>query len=443
MDDFREKKDEKDVISAMATIESMINPFESERTELLQLASGTVADAQTTLDMRNLWKLGQEKTQDFINNRIMCEESNIYSTIKRSKLHTFTNMHKNLQTKTSKGEIVAIKNTKNVFAKLIPLAHSRDVDMREALQYPLRPHPLPFATVDGKLVKTMKSKLLQLLEGAVDDPLVTCVIGQIALMIDAMALLQTVQPEFQTFGQLSYKILDQIITLSKSFNCVRVDFIADRYPNPSIKDLERAKRASGGSQIIRIFNGPQHVPRQWKKFMSNGENKEELMKFLFIHWQSADPGIFGNLKVYLTHESKCQSFIQYDNELAITEVSQLVCDHEEVDTRLISHAYQASSSYENIIIRSPDTDVFIISMHATGQMNSHIYFATGTQNKKRIIDVNKVVEHWGRALADALIGIHTFTGYFFLFFFITLSFFKSIMARIILRLKKICFKVKH
>ena len=102
-----------------------------------------------------------------------------------------------------------------------------------------------------------------------------------------------------------------------------------------------------------------------------------------------------------------------------------MCDHEEADTRLISHAYQASSSYENIIIRSPDTDVFIISMHATGQMNSHIFFATGTQNKKRIIDVNKVVEHWGRALADALIGIHTFTGFIFICFFITLFFLKA------------------
>ncbi len=45
--------------------------------------------------------------------------------------------------------------------------------------------------------------------------------------------------------------------------------------------MEREKRAMGGTNVVRIYSGEQRVPRQWKKFMASGENKEEIMKFIF------------------------------------------------------------------------------------------------------------------------------------------------------------------
>lgn len=411
MDGSRVKRDEDDVVSIINTIDTMVNPFDEERKELLQLASGVVATEQTSKDMHSLWVTGKRKAEEFVNSKILTEEPDIFSPIKTTKLRTFTNMHNKMHTKNSKGELIAIKNTKNLFAKLILLAKSRDVDMKEVLKYPLRPHPLPFATADGKLVKTMKSKLLQILEEAVEDPLVTSIVGGGALLVDAMALLQTLQVKIKSFGELAEDILKQIIILSNTYGCQRVDFIGDRYPNPSIKDLERAKRAIGGTALIRIVNERQPVPRQWKKFLSNGENKEEIMKFLFTHWSSLDRSHFSNKSVYLTHERKCHQFVLSTDGVVVREVESLESDHEEADTRLIAHCYHAALlSYGNVVIRSPDTDVFVIALSAIHQFTADVFFATGNQNKKRIIHVNKVADHWGRTFVDAVLGFHSFTG---------------------------------
>ena len=67
-------------------------------------------------------------------------------------------------------------------------------------------------------------------------------------------------------------------TLSRS---KRIDFVGDRYPAHRIKNLEREKRGEGGSFRMKIFGEQQRVPRQWKKFLSNGENKAELTNFIY------------------------------------------------------------------------------------------------------------------------------------------------------------------
>jgi uncharacterized protein YbdZ (MbtH family) len=57
--------------------------------------------------------------------------------------------------------------------------------------------------------------------------------------------------------------------------------------------------------VIRIFSEQQKVPRQWKKFMSSGDNKEELMKFIFSTWRKADPQLLKDVEVFLAHEEIC------------------------------------------------------------------------------------------------------------------------------------------
>lgn len=167
--------------------------------------------------------------------------------------------------------------------------------MKEVLQYPLRPFPLPFSKPDGTLVKGTKSALLEILEKTLDNPLVTAVDEGGALLIDAMALFQSMKVKVKTFGVLAAQILSVIVSLGQSFGCRRVDFIGESYPKISIKDLERQNRAADGTQMIRISNANQPVPRQCKKFLSAGQNKEEIMKFMFQHWSTLPPENFNFL----------------------------------------------------------------------------------------------------------------------------------------------------
>lgn len=90
----------------------------------------------------------------------------------------------------------------------------------------------------------------------------------------------------------------------------------------------------------------------------------------------------------------------------------MTADHEEADTRLLLHCeyasqHQASSS---VMIRSPDTDVFVVAVGLSGVMNGRVLFHTGRGNLSRTIDVTAVHNHYGKDVSEALIGLHSFTG---------------------------------
>ena len=126
----------------------------------------------------------------------------------------------------------------------------------------------------------MKSKLLEtLIEGvepAEDVP------PSAALIVDGMAVLQAMKEIPATFEELATSVFHSVVpqtTLAR-----RVDFVTDRYPDVSIKNPERAKRASVGAVKVNITGGGQKCPKQWKKFLSSGENKRMFTRFLLQQW---------------------------------------------------------------------------------------------------------------------------------------------------------------
>ena len=192
-------------------------------------------------------------------------------------------------------------------------------------------------------------------------------------------------------------------------NCKRVDFVCDRYPRKSIKNLERDRRAVNGIQLIRIYSDHQKVPRQWKKFLSSGENKEEFSKFLFNSWRKADVGTLRGVNVFLTHEAKCYRFYQSNGLLSCSEVPQLCSDHEEADTRMVAHAKHASQLYSTIIIQSPDTDVFFIALNASTDIDADLFFETGVGKGRHTVSISRFRQHFGDQWCSSFLGLHAFT----------------------------------
>jgi len=258
----RQTRDEKDVLSIMSTIENMVNPFDNDFEKLVHIVSGLEASNDVEEAAKTMWEAGEKEFTSYVLENIFSETPDIYKTMKKTNLKTFNNQSKKVISKTSKNELVAVKSTKDLFAKMVLLAQSRDVNMEEVLKYSLCPYPSPLATYDGSMVKTQKSKLLQILEttsgiDSVDDiPYESCVV------IDAMALLQTIKDVPNTFEELSLNILESIIAIASKFGSKRIDFVCDRYPKHSIKASERAKQGCSGSTAIRVFGRSQKVPRQ-------------------------------------------------------------------------------------------------------------------------------------------------------------------------------------
>ena len=98
-------------------------------------------------------------------------------------------------------------------------------------------------------------------------------------------------------------------------------------------------------------------------------------------------------------------------------VQQLASNHEEADTILFLHcAYAAQSTSStsvlnrNIVIQSPDTDVFIIAISLGHLIEGNLLFHTERGDLQRTIDIQAIQLHLGIPVSEALIGLHTFTG---------------------------------
>ena len=152
--------------------------------------------------------------------------------------------------------------------------------MMEVLMYSLRKFPSPIATVEGKLVKTPKAKLLHILEDRVQDPLTEEFLENNALILDGMALIQTIKHVPETFGDLVESILVRILSSAANSKSTRVDFVCDTYPDISIKNLERSERTDTGSTVIMILSR-QQVFVSW-------ENKDALIEFFLHHLKNVE-----------------------------------------------------------------------------------------------------------------------------------------------------------
>ena len=117
--------------------------------------------------------------------------------------------------------------------------------------------------------------------------------------------------------------------------------------------------------------------------------------------------------MFLAHGDKCHSFTPgttADQPVGVAEVLSLHSSHEEADTRLFLHASYAALGNTDVVVISPDTDVFIIGMCLQPIINAHLYMHTGTGNHVRTIDLKDIQNTIGKEVSDALIGLHCFTG---------------------------------
>ena len=392
----------------------MINPFETEHEELLSLASGIMVENEVADALINAEVLGEQQFVEFSKSNLLSDDPDIFTKLKRNKIQTFSST-KQLSVQNKDGKKTSIEMNRNLFARLLVIAKSRKVDLKELLSYSLGTYPLSLSTTTGGLVKTAKSKLFDILEDEAGNPEADMrAFNNNAIIVDAMAVVQSIKGKWKTFRELADAILNSLTKLARQWNCTRLDFVADRYPALSIKNTERRRRAERGTQRVHIFGKDQNVSKQWKKYLSCGENKESLVTFLCEHWRSCSSLRLGGIStMYVTVREKCYAISLGDSEddpVKSEIVSILQSNHEEADTRLLLHAKHATATHERIIIKSPDTDVFILSIAMQPSFPKELYMMTGTGNRFRCIPVSKISNKMGVEICGCLPGFHAFTG---------------------------------
>ena len=162
-----------------------------------------------------------------------------------------------------------------LFGQLVMLSEKNNISLEKTLSCLLAPIPWALSTADGHLVKTDKTKLLPLLETGVTSPDAPKVEDSVYI-IDANAILQALIGLPTTFEELARKVFDLLPKVS------RLVFITDTYKKDSNKTYEQSRR--GDSQTFLIKGTNTKVPQDWKSFMTNPSNKEQLIKLLLCEW---------------------------------------------------------------------------------------------------------------------------------------------------------------
>ena len=106
-------------------------------------------------------------------------------------------------------------------------------------------------------------------------------------------------------------------------------------------------RETGVQRVVfrRLVFTAKHrkLPPNGKKSLGNSQNKEALVEFLYASWKESDFHVTGiSLKMYYAHGSKCHVFQIHNKSCSVSESTELNCDHEEADTRLLLHSKHAS-----------------------------------------------------------------------------------------------------
>ena len=273
------ERDEKKVIGIIDTIESMVDPFSCEGNELINISTGIVASADIKVDLLNAYQIGKVASERFFVERIQTDGTvDFFSPIKTNKLKSFANMGKKTTTKLTNSQTVTLKFDEKLFTRLLLIGKSRDVDLRQLLAHALSTVPASLGTNDGQLAKTVKSKLMHELEAVASVCQLQDISSSSAIMIDGMAIIQTLSTVPGTFSELANHLFKCIMSIGRHFKCTRIDFVIDRYPNISIKNCERARRAAAGTQTLQITRPDQKLPKQFKKYLASGTKMEMVSR---------------------------------------------------------------------------------------------------------------------------------------------------------------------
>ena len=283
----------------------------------------------------------------------------------------------------------------------------REINLKEIFCYPLGPALWSLASVTAGMVKTNKSILMHELERGIT--LVDAIPKPFASVIDGMALVPQSNYIGLTYNEFTDNILNKFVTSTTS-GASRIDIVFDIYRPDSIKNAERGQRSVGSIQLKTIVGA---APiKQWGVALSDGSNKSELIKFLVCHWVK-HPSSIGNLHLFVAYEEKCVC-ITAD---CVCPVPALESNQEEADARMLLHAKHISRSVPNIVIHTPDTDVFLIAIAASTELPTNLFIRTGNKGKARITFIEKVKQSLSlqydvndmELAAKSILSFHAFT----------------------------------
>ncbi len=93
------------------------------------------------------------------------------------------------------------------------------------------------------------------------------------------------------------------------------------------------------------------------------------------------------------------------------EIHELASNQEKTDTQVVLYLnYAVNLGYKSVVVRTPDTDMFMILLHHAHSIGLTIYLDTGTGKHRQIVNVSELAESKGADYCTTILGLYVFTG---------------------------------
>lgn len=402
------RRDEDDIMKLVSEF-NRFRVFSQPSPELINLATNDIVPDDISNEILSAEKKGVTLVNNFVESRLLKNETDFYARIPQNKPKTIATMYK-VVVKKSKETVTMVKAERDIFRRLLVVKDSgRDVDLATILEHELSPVPLALAGTNQQLKPTTKAELADILVEQTDImQILPNFEGRTCLLVDGPALIQAIgKPDnVVTFGDLAQIFIQNILSKFRS-GYTRIDVLFDRYLDTSIKDGTRNTRR-GSCQTIkrRIDSVTVKVPQSWKKFIGDPLNKSELASF------------------FSSELMKCSKEIPFGCELLVAggfteaktvwtsasrDVSHLSSMAEEADTRIFLHAKDAcNSDYQRLVISSRDTDVLVLALAHRNQLSQELWMLSGTSRNPKYIPIHTISQP--TLVLDNIIAFHSLTG---------------------------------
>ena len=415
----RVQKDSQHRDVLLKAVTEMCDPFAASTSTsacLLNIATGKAASEKTQLYLLGTIAAGKERHIKF-REECASDQERFLKPIKRRKVENFAYDNSRKQQK-DKGKPAA-ESLRDAFIRiLVAVSQKTDFSLRYVMTFPITKYPLAIAHSDGSSLKTVKSKLLDKLEGLQDGFDQTPLPPISATLIDGGLLIHSFLSaigRITTYGSLARSLLTHVC---RSLG-YEIHILFDTYQASSLKESERNLRGADDRQIV--ISGPEQSPKQsCEKLLKNGVFKDELAKFFLKEWQEDKfAPILGSKVLVVSYGGFCVRIKAEDDIKTIVEYPvSFQCTHEEADTLVAYHASRVSG---NIVVRASDTDILVILLGMLGQSETRerlllcgkVIMDCGSGNNRRHIDVSAIataLDTKRNGLAAAIPGLHAFTG---------------------------------
>ena len=276
--DYLQMRFLKDISSLFDSILSQGNPFNPNQKEIINiytheqsLSSALVYDIEAKAD---------SLFEDYLQDVFIDGSQAIYVEIKENDV-TFFNT-KNVSKNKNKEKIKSAQTCNKIVTNLFIASQQRDADLDELFKHEISlPPPALYSAAEINICKT-KSQLMDCMINS-DDIVFPTTVDCSAILLDGSSIAQSHTPKgVKSIGEYIEKTFIHLINKYLS-NYSRVDLLFDRYFENSIKNVTRNARGDGGRFHI-VPTTP--IPRNWKKFMQNSENKRELFRLIAKYVES-------------------------------------------------------------------------------------------------------------------------------------------------------------